>query len=366
MKSSRLKPLIILVVAFALIASACGGTSTTTTAGSGSTTTAGSGGELTADLLGAGASFPAPIYQEWIGAYQSVQPGVSINYQSIGSGGGVEQFIGQQTTFGASDAFLTDEEMAAATDARGCDPIHIPTVFGAVAIAYNVEGLDSLTLSGPVLADMFLGKITKWNDSAIADLNPGVTMPDEDIVIAHRSDGSGTTSIFTTYLSSVSDTWASEVGAGKDVEWPAPNSVGGEKNDGVTAAIQQNPGAVGYIELSYAMENNIPVVEMVNDSGNAIEPTLASTAAAADGITIPDDLRFNILNVGGDGYPIAGATWLLAWECGYDANTAAALKDWITWDLQSGDDLAEQLLYSPLPDSLQEKALAKVALINSK
>jgi phosphate transport system substrate-binding protein len=376
MKSSRLKPLIISLVAFGLILSACGGSGTTTTASSsgdttttaaasGSTTTAAT--QLSADLLGAGASFPAPLYQEWIGEYMTnVQPGVSINYQSIGSGGGVEQFIGQQTDFGASDAFLTDEEMQAATDARGCDPIHIPTVFGAVAIAYNVEGLDSLTLSGPVLADIFLGTITKWNDSAIADLNPGMTMPDEDIVVAHRSDGSGTTSIFTTYLSSVSNAWANGPGHGKTVEWPAKNSVGGEKNDGVTAAIQQNPGAVGYIELSYAIENDIPVAKMINDDGNAIEPTLESTAAAADGITIPDDLRFNILNVGGQGYPIAGATWLLAWECGYEANTAAALEDWITWDLQNGDGLARELLYSPLPDSLQERALAKVALINSQ
>ncbi len=155
-------------------------------------------------------------------------------------------------------------------------------------------------------------------------------------------------------------------GAGKEIEWPAPNSVGGEKNDGVAAQIQQNPGAIGYIELSYAIETGIPVADMVNADGNAITPTLESTAAAADGITIPDDLRFNILGVGGEGYPIAGATWLLLWKCGYDENTAAALKDWITWDLTQGDSLAEELLYSPLPDSLQEKALAKVDLINSE
>jgi phosphate transport system substrate-binding protein len=360
MKPSRLVPLIIVLT---LVAAACGGTSSTTTT-EGSSGTAGSMGPV--DLLGAGASFPAPVYQEWIGAYQSVEPSVSINYQSIGSGGGVEQFIGQQTDFGASDAFLKDDEIAAAQTARGCDPIHIPTVFGAVAVAYNVEGLDSLILSGPTLADIFLGTITNWNDPAIAALNPDVTMPDEDIIVAHRSDGSGTTSIFTTYLSSVSDAWKSGPGAGKQVEWPAPNSVGGEKNDGVTAQIQQNPGAVGYIELSYAMENNIPVAKMINDDCNAIEPTLESTAAAADGITIPDDLRFNILNVGGEGYPIAGATWLLSWTCGYDQDMADALKAWITWDLQNGDDLARELLYSPLPDSLQEKALAKVDLINSE
>lgn len=347
-----------LTMALALVAAACGG--------AGETPTAGSSGAEAVSLLGAGASFPAPLYQEWIGAYQQVQPNVSINYQSIGSGGGVEQFIGQQTDFGASDAFLTDEEMADAEAARGCQPVHIPTVFGAVAVAYNVDGLDSLTLSGPVLADIFLGNITNWSDPAIADLNPDVTMPDEDIIVAHRSDGSGTTSIFTTYLSSVSDEWKTGPGAGKEVEWPAPNSVGGEKNDGVTAQIQQNPGAVGYIELSYAIENGIPVARMINADGNAVEPTLESTAAAADGIAIPDDLRFDILNVGGQGYPIAGATWLLSWTCGYDPAKADALKDWITWDLENGDDLARELLYSPLPDSLQEKALAKVALINSQ
>jgi phosphate transport system substrate-binding protein len=319
------------------------------------------------ELLGAGASFPAPIYLEWIAEYTSkVQPDVSINYQSIGSGGGVEQFIGQQTDFGGTDAFLSDEDMAAALEARGCLPVHIPTVFGAVAIGYNLEGVDSLTLSGPVLADIFLGNITSWNDPAIADLNPGVDLPSDNIIVAHRSDGSGTTSIFTTYLSDVSEKWASEVGKGKEVEWPAPNSVGGEKNDGVAAQIQQNPGAVGYIELSYALTNGIPVADMVNKDGNAVTPTLESTAAAADGITIPDDLRFNILGVGGQGYPIAGATWILAWTCGYEDNTAAMLKDYLTWTLTEGDALAEELLYSPLSSSLEARALEKVDMINSE
>ena len=348
---------------------ACGGTATTAPSADQPATEAPTEEAMmySGELLGAGASFPNPIYLEWIAEYTSnVQPDVSINYQSIGSGGGVEQFIGQQTDFGGTDAFLTDEEFAAATAARGCEPVHIPTVFGAVAVAYNLEGVDKLTLSGPVLADMFLGKITSWDDPAIAALNPGVSLPSEDIIIAHRSDGSGTTSIFTTYLSSVSEQWKNEVGKGKEVEWPAPNSVGGEKNDGVTAQIQQNPGAVGYIELSYAITNNVPVADMVNEDGNAVTPTLASTAAAADGITIPDDLRFNILGVGGQGYPIAGATWILAWTCGYEDNTAAMLKDYLTWALTEGDDLAEELLYSPIGASLEARALAKVDMINSE
>ncbi|MGA9531405.1 MAG: phosphate ABC transporter substrate-binding protein PstS [Anaerolineales bacterium] len=351
------------LIVSSILLGACGGQAASTSTADGGGAAAGTG--LSADLLGAGASFPAPIYLEWIGQYAAdVQPGVSINYQSIGSGGGVEQFIGQQTDFGASDAFLTDEEIADATAARGCAPVHIPTVFGAVAIGYNLEGVDGLTLSGPVLADIFLGNIDNWSDPAIAELNPEATLPDEEIIVGHRSDGSGTTSIFTTYLSDVSSGWADQVGAGKEVEWPAPNSVGGEKNDGVAAQIQQNPGALGYIELSYAITSNIPIADMVNADGNAVTPTLESTAAAADGLDIPDDLRFNILGVGGDGYPIAGATWLLAWTCGYDTNVEAALKDWITWDLTQGDDLARQLLYSPLAQSLQDRALEKVDLIN--
>jgi phosphate transport system substrate-binding protein len=322
---------------------------------------------LSGELLGAGASFPAPIYLEWIAEYTgNVQPDVSINYQSIGSGGGVEQFIGQQTDFGGSDAFLSDEDIDAATEARGCEPVHIPTVFGAVAVGYNLEGVDNLTLSGPVLADIFLGNITSWNDPAIAALNPGVSLPSDDIIVAHRSDGSGTTSIFTTYLSDVSSEWANKVGHGKEVEWPAPDSVGGEKNDGVAAQIQQNPGALGYIELSYAMTIGIPVADMINADGNSITPTLESTAAAAEGITIPDDLRFNILGVGGQGYPIAGATWVLAWTCGYDDNTATVLKDYLTWTLTEGDSLAKELLYSPIGDALQARALEKVDRINSK
>jgi phosphate transport system substrate-binding protein len=374
MKSRSIR-LVGLAAVLALIVAACGGgeTSDTTTTVAGATTTAApdtstnAGGGLHADLLGAGASFPDPIYQEWIGEYTTnVQPGVSINYQSIGSGGGVEQFIGQQTDFGASDAFLKDDEIAAATDARGCDPIHVPTVFGAVSLGYNLEGVDSLTLDGPTLADVFLGNISSWSDPAIAALNDGVTLPDEPIIVAHRSDGSGTTSIFTTYLSDVSPEWADQVGAGKEVEWPAPSSVGGEKNDGVAAQIQQNPGAIGYIELSYAMETGIPVADMINGDGNAITPTLESTAAAADGIEIPDDLRFNILGVGGDGYPIAGATWLLLWSCGYDDDIAAALTDFITWALTEGDGLAGELRYAPLPQSLEDKALAKLELINSQ
>ncbi len=324
--------------------------------------TSGGGSGLSAGLLGAGATFPDPVYQEWIGAFISDNPDVSITYEPIGSGGGVEQFTAQSTDFGGSDAFMKDEELAAAEDAWGCDVVHIPTVFGAVAVAYNLSGVENLTLDSEALAQIFLGEITRWNDPAITDLNAGVSLPDEPIIVAHRSDGSGTTSIFTTYLDDESSDWSSRVGKGKEVSWPV--GVGGQGNDGVTAAIAQNDGGIGYVELSYALENGLSTAAMVNADGNAIQPSLESTAAAADGIEIPDDLRFNILGVGGEGYPIAGATWILAPTCGLDANKGDALKAFLTWALENGDSIAQELNYAPIGASLQEQSLANVARIN--
>jgi phosphate transport system substrate-binding protein len=345
----------------ALVLSACSGSSP---APSAQGSAGGSGSGLQADLLGAGATFPDPVYQEWIGAFVGMETGVTITYEPIGSGGGVEQFIAQSTDFGGSDAYMKDDEVAAAEQARGCSVLHIPTVFGAVAVAYNLSGVDNLTLDSDTLARIFLGTITKWNDAAIAALNSGVSLPDEDIIVAHRSDGSGTSSIFTTYLDHESADWSAQVGRGKEVSWPV--GVGGQGNDGVAAAISQNDGGIGYVELSYAIENGLSVTKMVNADGNAIEPTLESTAAAADGITIPDDLRFNILDVGGDGYPIAGATWILAYTCGYDADKADVLKAFLTYALEQGDATAESLLYAPIGASLQEKSLANVARINEE
>jgi phosphate transport system substrate-binding protein len=346
-------------VATSLVLAACGSGATPS---SGSSQPAGSGSTLNADLLGAGATFPDPVYQEWIGAFTGDNAGVSITYEPIGSGGGIEQFTAQSTDFGGSDAFMKDEELSAAEAAWGCDVVHIPTVFGAVAIAYNLSGVDALTLDSDTLAKIFLGDITTWNDPALTALNDGVSLPDEPIIVAHRSDGSGTTSIFTTYLDDESSDWSSTVGKGKEVTWPV--GVGGQGNDGVAAAIAQNDGGIGYVELSYAIQNELSTASMVNADGNAIQPSLESTAAAADGIEIPDDLRFNILGVGGDGYPIAGATWILAATCGYDAAKADALKAYLTWALENGDSIAEDLLYAPIGDALQEKALANVQRIN--
>jgi phosphate transport system substrate-binding protein len=317
-----------------------------------------------ASLSGAGATFPGPLYLEWIANYKSVQPGVKINYQAIGSGGGVEQFIGQNVDFGASDAFLKDDEVTAATDARKCAPLHIPTVFGAVAVAFNAEGLKNLTLDGPTLANIFLGKIKKYDDPAIKALNPGAQLPSATIAVAHRSDGSGTTSIFTHYLANVSPDWSSKVGADKEVQWPT--GVGGQGNDGVAAAVQQNPGGLGYVELAYALENNLTTATLKNKDGKAITPTIESTAAAAESVTIPADLRFNVLNIGGDGYPIVGATWILAYECGYPAAKATALKSFLRWALTKGDATARQLHYAPVTPALEAKSLANVEKINSK
>jgi phosphate transport system substrate-binding protein len=319
---------------------------------------------LSADLTGAGASFPSPIYLEWIGAFQSENPGVRIDYRSIGSSGGREQFIAQQVDFGGSDAFMNDEAIAEATTARGCEPLHIPTVFGGVAIAYNVQGLAELTLDGETIAQIALGNITNINDPAIAALNEGVDLPDQQLTWVHRSDGSGTTSIFTGYLANVSQEWADQVGSGSEVEWPT--GIGGDQNDGVAAVIQQQPGGIGYVSYEFVAEAGIPVAAVVNADGNAVSPSSESVSTAADTVDVPEDFRFRILGVGGDGYPIAGATWILAWTCGYDANVAEALQGWLRWSLEDGDDLAVELNYAPLSDELKQRVLDHIERINEE
>ncbi len=353
-------PLALLLLA--LLFSACGGG----TAGdpqSASNARRGEGG-LEARLVGAGATFPEPLYLDWIAEYKDVQPSVSINYQGIGSGGGIQQFIAQSVQFAGSDAYLTESEIQAVTEARGCPPVHIPTVFGAVAVPYNIPGVERLILDGPTLARIFLGDVTNFRDPAITQLNPGVPLPDQPITVVHRSDSSGTTSVFTTYLADVSPDWKQRVGKGKEVQWPV--GIGGQGNDGVTAAVRQTPGAIGYVELSYVLETRLAAADMVNQDANAITPSLESTAAAAEGASIPEDLRFEVLGVGGEGYPIVGASWILAHTCKYPENEGAAVKDFLSWALQQGDAIARDSHYAPIPDSLQERALEKVDLINSQ
>jgi phosphate transport system substrate-binding protein len=344
-------------------------TTATTAAGTGTTgggtdATTGPDTPLSASLNGAGATFPEPLYVEWIGEFQIANPDVTINYQGIGSGGGIEQFTKLTVDFGASDAPMKDEEVTAAETAGGAKVLHIPTVFGAVVLAYNLDGVDEFKLDPDTLAAIFLGTITNWNDAKIAALNPGVTLPGEAIQVVHRSDSSGTTSIFTGYLTQVSTAWADKVGKGKEVEWPV--GVGGQGNDGVAAVVQQQAGSIGYVELSYATESGLTMATLKNKAGNFITPSLESTSAAAVGVTFPEDLRFSVSNSdGAQAYPIVGATWILVFEKMKDTAKVEALKAWLIWSLSDGTALAEELGYAPLSEELKALALAKIDSIRS-
>ena len=324
-----------------------------------------------ADLLGAGATFITPVMLEWI---RDNEPGISVNYQSIGSGGGIAQFLEESVDFGSTERYLTDEEVEDAREIRGCEALHIPDAFGGVVPAYNNPDLDAaleaagepnLILSGPVIADIYLGNVTEWNDPAIAELNPGVDLPGGPIIPVHRSDGSGTTYIFVRYLTDVSEQWADEVGFGSEVDWPT--GIGGNGNEGVAAETQQQPGAMGYLSIAYAVENDISMAAVVNADGNAIFPTIESVSEGPASIidTIPDDFRYDILGVGGDGFPIVGTHWILAWECGYEDDTASSLIDFLTWVVTEGDDLAIDLLYSPVTGDFEDRVVEQIQRINS-
>lgn len=338
-----------------------GGTETTV----GNTpTTSGSATPLAASLNGAGATFPEPLYVEWIGEFQAANPKVTINYQGIGSGGGIEQFTKLTVDFGASDAPMKDEEIAAAEAAGGAKVLHIPTVFGAVVLAYNLKGVDELKLDPDTLTAIFLGTITKWNDPAIAALNPEATLPDTAIQVVHRSDSSGTTSIFTGYLSQVSAQWKDQVGKGKEVKWPV--GVGGQGNDGVAAVVKQQAGSIGYVELSYATESGLAMATLKNQAGNFITPSLESTSAAAVGVEFPEDLRFSVSNSSGNqAYPIVGATWILVFDKMKDAAKVQVLKAWLSWSLSDGTAIAEELGYAPLSEELKALALEKIDSIST-
>lgn len=308
-------------------------------------------------LNGAGATFPYPIYSKWFYEYNK-KTGTAINYQSIGSGGGIQQLTNGTVDFGASDAPMSDEQIAKVKDGV----MHFPTVAGAVALAYNVPGVESgLKLDSETLVGMYTGAITKWNDSAIAELNPGVNLPDLNITVAHRSDGSGTTNIFTNYLTKVSSKWASSVGFGTAVKWPV--GVGGKGNEGVAGLISQIPGTVGYVELAYAIKNKLAYATMKNKSGKFVEPTLASTTAAANGALkhMPADFRVMITNApGAEAYPICGFTWLLIHRSYADGEKGKAIVDFLKWYLSEGEGMASDLYYAPLPESLIEKVSKKI------
>ncbi len=311
-------------------------------------------------INGAGATFPYPIYSKWFDEYAKVDPSVRFNYQSIGSGGGQKQITARTVDFGASDGPMSDENLAKAPGKI----LHIPTVAGADVITYNLPGNPKLKLDGDAIAGIFLGNITKWNDPKITALNPGVELPDAGIIPVHRSDGSGTTFIFTDYLSSISPVWADSVGKGTSVKWPASVGIGAKGNEGVAGQVKQLSGAVGYVELIYAKQNQMPYADVKNAAGNFITPSLDSVTAALATAKIPDDFRFSMVNAPGDQtYPIAGTTWLLVYEQQKDAAKGKKLVEFLNWALTKGEGMASSLDYASLPESVQQRVLERIKTI---
>ena len=306
-------------------------------------------------LNGAGATFPYPIYSKWFDEYAKVDPSVRFNYQSIGSGGGQKQILAQTVDFGASDGPMSDDNLAKAPGKI----LHIPTVAGADVVAYNLPGNPALKFGADTIAGVFLGQIKKWNDPKITALNPGAKLPDQEIVVVHRSDGSGTTYIWTDYLSKISPEWKSKVGTNTSVNWPT--GIGGKGNEGVAGQIKQTPGALGYVELIYAIQNKMPYAEVKNSAGEFVKPSLESIIAAMATAQIPDDFRFSITNAPGkDAYPIAGGTWLLVYEQQKDPAKGKKLVEFLKWAAKNGEKMARDLQYAPLPDSLQQRVLKRI------
>jgi phosphate transport system substrate-binding protein len=312
-------------------------------------------------INGAGATFPYPIYSKWFSEYTKAHPNVQINYQSIGSGGGIRQLTAQTVFFGATDGPMTPDQIQAA----GAKVLHLPTVLGAVVPIYNIPGVSAeLKFSGPVLADIFLGKVTKWNDPAIAKDNPGVELPASEVTVVHRSDGSGTSYIFCDYLAKVSPEWHQKVGVATSVNWPT--GVGGKGNEGVAGLVKQTPGSIGYVELIYALQNKIAYGSVKNGAGSYVRASLegVTAAAAATEGKMPTDFRVSITNAPGkDAYPISSFTWLLLWESPKDKERGRAMVDFVKWALTDGQKYAGELGYAPLPASvvaLEMKALEKI------
>ena len=367
------------LAAIALLAAACGGggldadTPTADDAADDSTNTDdddddggdAAGDQPAGDLVGAGATFVNPVFTDWIFEYTNeVNPNANLNYQSIGSGGGIEQFLLQTVDFGASERYLRDDTLEEARADRGCEAIQFPIVFGSVTIAFNDESLDGLILDGTTIAAIFQREITNYTDPAIQALNPDRDLPDQDIIPVHRSDGSGTTSVFTTYLEQDDAVEGWELGSGTEVQWPA-GTIGGQGNEGVAAGIQQNPGALGYLNQAYVIEQGFPQAQILNADGVPVTATLEATTAGADVADIPDNFQFDIINIGGDGFPITGTAWVFAWECGYDAETEALLKDFWSWAISDdGAAIAEELGYAPIGEGLRPRVQAAIDRIN--
>jgi phosphate transport system substrate-binding protein len=303
-------------------------------------------------INGAGATFPFPIYSKWFSDYNKAHPEIQINYQSIGSGGGIKQITERTVDFGASDAPMSDEELAKAPGLA-----HLPTVMGAVVVIYNLPGITTLKLAPETLSDIFLGKIARWNDPAIAKDNAGMKLPDLAVAVAHRSDGSGTTYTFTDYLASAVPAWKAGPGKGKSVSWPA--GLGGKGNEGVTGLVKQNEGGIGYVELAYANQNKLPSAELRNAAGQWVKPTLEAVSAAAAEAQIPDDFRVSIVNQPGKAaWPISTFTYLLVWKDAPDATKGDALLKFVWWAEHDGQKLAPSLDYAPLPKPVVAKVEA--------
>jgi phosphate transport system substrate-binding protein len=312
-------------------------------------------------ITGAGATFPYPIYSKWFSEYNKMHPNVEVNYQSIGSGGGIRQLSSGTVFFGATDGPMTNDQMLAA----GFRIMHVPTVLGGDVPVYNIPGVSAeLRFTGPLLADIFLGKITKWNDPAIRAVNPGVNLPADDITVVHRSDGSGTTYIWVDYLSKVSPEWKQKVGVATSVNWPA--GIGGKGNEGVAGLVKQTPGSIGYVELIYAIQTNISYGSVQNQAGQFVRATTetVSNAAAAAARNMPKDFRVSITNAPGkDVYPVSSFTWLLVQESPKDVQRSRILLDFIHWALTDGQKYAPELGYAPLPKevvALEMEALKRV------
>jgi phosphate transport system substrate-binding protein len=323
----------------------------------------GKSGNGAVNLQGAGATFPNPLYQKWLSEYGKLHPNVKIDYQSIGSGGGIKQLKEQTVDFGASDAPMKDEDLKSAPG----EILHIPTVLGAVVMTYNLQGISQpLKFSPEVIADIFLGKIKKWNDPKITADNAGVTLPASDITVVHRSDSSGTSAVFTDYLSKVSAEWKEKVGAGTSPSWPI--GMGGKGNEGVTGQVKGTPNTIGYVELAYAVQNKLPVGQVKNASGSFITPSIdAVTAAAAASIAnTPDDLRVSITNApGAQAYPISSYTYILVYKNQKDAAKGKALVDFVWWGIHDGENYAKDLQYAPLPQEIVKRAETKVNSITA-
>jgi phosphate transport system substrate-binding protein len=338
-----------------LFLAACGGSSSTsTTGGTGGTTC-----PSTKSLTGAGSTFDYPLFSKMFTVYPTVKCGVNVDYQSVGSGAGINDLLNDIVAFGATDTPLTDAQLAKSTHG----PIlHIPVTLGATAISYNLSGVPSgtLKLTGPIIADIYLGKIKTWNDPAIAKINTGINLPSQNITVVHRSDGSGTTGIFTHYLSDVSSQWQSQVGAATTVNWPT--GVGGKGNAGVAAAVKSTVGAIGYLELAYVVANNISYALVQNKDGSYVKPSLDGAKASAINVPdIPADLRFFIVNApGADSYPISGFSWIVAYQNQSNTDRGKALANMLWWMIHDGQQYATALTYVPLPATIVTKSEAQI------